>query len=123
MIRKLIYPVIIAALAAALLVSALDAPPSTVDLDADIAALKNRISEATKRRDEFSGGLLKSLIDVRIEILSSTQAMLEAKRASILQRVSLTFHIDGSEFKSTKSLSDIQADIASAQKRVAAAEA
>lgn len=123
MVGKLVSACVIAALAAALFLSVVDSPPTTVDLDADIAKLQSQISDARKKSDSFAGGLLKALVDVRIEILSSTEAMLEAKRASILRRINLSFHIDGSEFKPATNLEDIQADISAAQKRVALAEA
>jgi hypothetical protein len=123
MIAKLISVSIIAALSAALFILVVESSPTTVELDADIAALQNKISDAKKKSDAFSGGLIKSLVEVRIEILASTEAMLAAKKESIVRRLNLQFQINGSEFKSTSDLESIRADIAAAQGRVAAAEA
>lgn len=123
MLGKLIFAGVTAALSAALFVLIAESSPTTAELDADLAVIQREISQAKTRSDAFAGGLIKSLIEVRIEILSSTQALLEAKRASILRRVNLSFHIDGSEFKSKATPEAIQVDLAVAQKRAAAAEA
>lgn len=123
MIGKLVSACVIAALSAALFILVVDSSPTTANLDIDIADVQSKISDAKKKSDAFNGGLIKSLIEVRIEILSSTEAMLAAKRASILRRLNLSFHIDGTEFKSTANLENIQEDIAAAKKRVAVAEA
>ena len=123
MFGKVIAPIIIAALASALIVMAMDLPPTTKELDHDISDLRAKISEAEQQSALYKGGFIKSLIDVRVEILSSTEAMLIAKRSSILRRIDLSFRIDGSEFKSTTNLNEICADIDAAKKRVAKARA
>jgi hypothetical protein len=66
--------------------------------------------------------LLKSFIDVRVEILRSTEAMLMAKRASLLRRIELVYVVDGKHFLPAK-LSDIEADINDAKSRINTAEA
>ena len=122
MFGKAITISIIAALAAGLIALALDLPPTTKELDRDILDLHTKISDAKKQSALYQGGLIKSLIEVRVEILSSTEAMLMAKRSSILRRVNLSFRIDGSEFKSKANLGGIRTDIDAAQKRAAKAK-
>lgn len=122
MFGKVIAPAVIAALVAGLIVLAMDLPPTTKELDQDIADLRAKISDAREQSALYQGGLIKSLIDVRVEILSSTEAMLLAKRSSILRRINLSFQIDGSEFKPAANLDSIRSDIDAAQKRAATAK-
>jgi hypothetical protein len=91
--------------------------PSTQTLDSDLANIRREVIEAQADSAKYSGGLLKSFIDVRVEILRSTEAMLMAKRASLLRRIELVYVVDGKHFLPAK-LSDIEADISDAKTRL-----
>jgi hypothetical protein len=99
--------------------------PSTDDLDRDIASIKAEIASAKDESGKYSGGLLKGLIDTRTEMLSLTQAMLDAKRKSIVRRVNLRFEIEGRSAapSAASDLTKIENDMSEARNRISAAEA
>ena len=99
--------------------------PSTDDLDRDIASIRAEITSATDESGKYSGGLLKGLIDTRTEMLRLTEAMLDAKRKSILRRVNLRFEIEGHSVapSAASDLAKIESDLSEARNRIAAAEA
>lgn len=99
--------------------------PSTDDLDRDIASIRAEITSATNESGKYSGGLLKGLIDTRAEMLRLTEAMLDAKRKSILRRVNLRFEIEGHSLvpAAASDLAKIKNDMSEARSRVTAAEA
>jgi hypothetical protein len=95
--------------------------PSTKTLDADLITIRKDVVDAQSESAKYSGGLLKSFIEVRVEILRSTEAMLVAKRTSLLRRIDLAYVVDGKHVPPAK-LSDIEIDIVDAKKRIGAAE-
>jgi hypothetical protein len=99
--------------------------PSTYDLDRDIASIKAEIVSASGESDKYTGGLLKGLIDTRVEILRLTDAMLNAKRKSIFRRINLQFQIEGRGIASSKAsdLAKLENDMSDARSRILAAEA
>jgi hypothetical protein len=99
--------------------------PSTSAIDQDIAGVQREIADATTERDKYSGGLITVLIDVRSNILKSTESMLEAKRLSWLRRVDMVFTVDGRavEPQPQQSLDAIEKDIQETDQRIAKAEA
>lgn len=99
----------------------LTSDPSTQALDADLATIRKDVIEAKADDAKYSGGLLKSIIEVRVEVLRSTEAMLMAKRASLFRRINLEYVVDGKHVPPAK-LSDIEGDISEAKNRIRAAE-
>jgi hypothetical protein len=95
--------------------------PSTQNLDADLATIHQDVTEAQAESAKYSGGLLKSFIEVRVEVLRSTEAMLMAKRAALLRRINLVYLVDGKHVPPAK-VSDIEVDISDAKNRISAAE-
>jgi hypothetical protein len=98
--------------------------PSTVTLDQDIASIRAEVNVATADSAKYTGGLIKNLIDIRAEVLRTTEAMLNAKRISTLRRIDMQFFVDGHTIKpaSESELSKIRNDIAEAGRRISAAE-
>ncbi|QCJ00589.1 hypothetical protein [Agrobacterium larrymoorei] len=58
------------------LISYAGSDPSTEDLDRDLVNIANEISTAEAQKARYDGGAISSLIDVRIETLKVTAAML-----------------------------------------------
>jgi hypothetical protein len=90
----------------------LHSEPSTSVIDQDIAKIQSEIEDATTERDKQSGGLVVGLIEVRSNLLKTTQSMLQAKRLSWLRRVNMTFTVEGrpAEPQSQQSLDAIKKD-------------
>lgn len=99
----------------------LTSDPSTQSLDADLTNIRKDISDAKAESAKYSGGPIKNFIDLRVEILRSTEAMLMAKRASMLRRIDLVYVVDGKHASQAK-LSDIEVEISDAKTRISAAE-
>ena len=69
--------------------------PSTDEINSDINNVNEQILEAKKESDLFKGGLIKNMIDLRIEVLKNTKAMLEQKMKGINRYISIKYKIDG----------------------------
>src|SRR5271165_1233473 len=87
--------------------------PSTEALDADLKAIQADIKSASDESASYNGGLIKFMIEMRKQILRTTEAMLESKRTSILRRVDLKYEIGGRAMaiKDEVGLKVIQQDI------------
>jgi hypothetical protein len=103
----------------------LETPPSTQDLDSDIAEIRQRMKQVTDLRQKYEGGAIKVLMDLNHEILSTTEAMLLQKRAATLRHVNLDYRINGRpiEVATAEALKAIEDDRADAQKKAEAAQA
>jgi hypothetical protein len=75
----------------ALVLSACAPSADTSELDADIAALKDRLSETETERSQYSGGAILSLIEARRQYQLATLAALEMKRKSLVHFITLNF--------------------------------
>lgn len=71
----------------------LEADPDTAQLDQDLASIRASIARAEGESDKYEAGVLKSLIEMDREVLFITRDMLEAKKLSVLRRVSLNYTI------------------------------
>lgn len=89
--------------------------PSTADLDQDLVNIANEISTAEAQKARYDGGVITSLIDVRIETLKVTAAMLEQKRLSFLRRIDLNYTLNGKLHQpDERRIAAIGADLAAA---------
>jgi hypothetical protein len=107
--------------ALALISVLLTSDPSTQTLDTDLASIRRDVIEAQTESAKYQGGLLKGVIELRAGVLRSTEAMLMAKRASVLRRINLDYVVDGKHVTPVK-LSDIEADISNEKSRITVAE-
>ncbi|MGE0063838.1 MAG: hypothetical protein AB7T86_17380 [Xanthobacteraceae bacterium] len=98
-----------------------DGDPNTATLDADIANTRREIQSAEEESAKYSGGLIKTYIDLRLQILHLTEAMLATKRTSTLRRITLTYAVDREATRPNSDLSAIKADILAQQRKVAEA--
>ena len=100
------------------------APPSTLEIDADLAAVDAQISTSIKDSSRYQGGVLKSVVDMRTEVLRTTRAFLDMKRTALLRRVNLDYRIDGSAVQpDPDGDAALDRDIASANSDLAASKA
>jgi len=84
--------------------------PSTEVLDADVALINQQIDEARTHAASYGAGALQTTINMRIEILQVTAALLAQKRESLLRRVDLVYSIDGEKrLPDQQVISDLEA--------------
>ncbi|SRR5579885_978921 len=93
--------------------------PPTEILDSDLANIRREIASAETESAKYQGGLIKSFIDLRIQTLRLSDAMLSAKRLSVLRRVNLNYIVDSQPIRPTSDLTEIERDIAQQKMRVA----
>jgi hypothetical protein len=87
--------------------------PSTEALDADLSAIQANIKSASDESARYGGGLIKIMIEMRKQILRTTEAMLESKRTSIIRRIDLKYQVSGKAIDNTDDvvLKGIEQDI------------
>jgi hypothetical protein len=98
MLRKLgpaIAALLILAFGAAALLNYAHTEPSTEALDADLKVIRADIKSASNESAIYNGGLIKIMIEMRKQIMQTTEAMLESKRASVLRRIDLEYQVGG----------------------------
>jgi hypothetical protein len=64
----------------------------------EIAGLEQTIVKARAESGQYSGGLIKALLDSRIQILENTKAMLEQRLAAGNYGVKISYKVDGKEY-------------------------
>jgi hypothetical protein len=103
---------------------------SDTSLLADIAAVQAAIRSAEEEDQKFSGGLVKSLISLRLATLRQTLALLDQRARASAARTTLQYTIDGKQFALPsdapeqiaaveKELADISAKVAKQEAEVA----
>jgi hypothetical protein len=80
-------------------------------LKADIANVQSQIQAAVTEDGLYSGGLVKSLIAVRLAILRQTAAMLEQKATPMRLGVSPAYKVDGKVFTLPATASQLRAEV------------
>lgn len=71
------------------------AEPSTGALDTDIAKVRVEVKAADDDAAQYNGGMIRVVIEMRRQVLLTTQAMLEQKRHAFLRRIDLRYSVDG----------------------------
>lgn len=101
------------------------AEPSTVALDADLAAVRSAAQAAEREFSLYQGGALKALIDLRKEIYRTTEAMLVQKREAWLRRIDLGYTAEGRPLGAANAdkVAAITSDIQKANAKLASDEA
>ena len=94
--------------------------PSTKDLDSDIAAVRSQITGAEADAAKYEGGLLRAMIDLRLEVLRTTESMLQQKRTSLIHEIELKYACPVTA--SQEKLDAMTSDIAAAQTKLEADE-
>jgi hypothetical protein len=96
-----------------------------VDIGAELASLTTAIAAATEEEAKYSGGLIKSLLAVRLATLRQTQAMLAQRAAATDFNVALRYTVDGRPFAvpAGLTLAEVEGELTVAAGKVAAQEA
>lgn len=64
----------------------------------EIAALEQGVVKARAESGQYSGGLIKALLDSRIQIIENTKAMVEQRLAAGNYGVKIIYKVDGKEY-------------------------
>jgi len=64
----------------------------------EIAGLEQQIKDTRIESEKYAGGLIKVLLDSRIQILEHTKAMLEQRLAAGNYRVKINYTVEGKEY-------------------------
>lgn len=81
--------------------------PSTEDIESDLSLLDKEIIEATTTVQDYSGGLLSVLANVRLETLQSTKAMLDQKKTGLKRYIPISYSIDGKKYSPPENKNDL----------------
>jgi hypothetical protein len=99
----------------------------TAALRADVAALQEQIKVAEAENAKYTGGLVKSLIASRLEILRQTEAMLQQRLKASTYGISLRYMVDGKPFLPSDSTNEllraVEQEIADNQVKITRQEA
>lgn len=87
--------------------------PKTEALSEDLREVRKQIKGAEDEAQRYSGGAIKTFIDLRTEILKNTAAMLDQKRLALVHFINIDYAVDGKspEPFSQEQLSRIKKDI------------
>ncbi|MFX0208653.1 MAG: hypothetical protein ACFFDT_21915 [Candidatus Hodarchaeota archaeon] len=69
-----------------------------VPLQNEIATLEQKIKETRNESEKYTGGLIKALLDSRIQILEHTKAMLEQRLTAGNYKVKINYTFEGKEY-------------------------
>lgn len=72
--------------------------PSSEEIKTDIALLDKDIEATSRTVQNYSGGLLAILANVRLETLKSTKSMLEQKKSGIKRFIPVSYSVDGKKY-------------------------
>lgn len=116
----LVSTVIVTFCATTALLFYLQASPSTDELDADLSTVRSQLEAAEADVAKYSGGLLLANIELRREVLKTTEAILQQKRSSVLRRVDLRYTVVATPITPSQArLDEIAGEIAKAEAKLA----
>jgi len=100
--------------------------PSTDEINGDITTLEAEIKDANDTVQQYSGGLLAVLANVRLETLKSTKSMLEQKKKGFQRYILLKYTFDGKEYTPPANkdalLLELNSDLENLQKELSIAQ-
>ena len=96
-------------------------PQSTTELDKDIATLEDNIKNDMGDYNK-SGGLVRSLIAIRLNINKNTKAMLEQKKIGLNRFININYGVEGKPYQITgdvtKTLQDLENQITQEERKL-----
>jgi len=114
MYRPFIISLLIAVVGLLLLLvlAVFDPSPDTKSLNSDLMQVKTQIEDAHRQDEKYSGGAIKALIQLRLNTLQQTEALLEQKKSALLRRVWMNYTVDSHPIAvaSKADLDDISAE-------------
>ena len=81
--------------------------PSTDKIDKDIATIESEIKEAKGVIEKYSGGLLKKMAQIRLEVLKSTKTMLNQKKIGLNRYIPISYSINGKKYTPPNNKSEL----------------
>lgn len=97
--------------------------PNDAQLDADLADLRRQISAALDDEKEYPGGIINHYIKLRIQILKSTESMIQQKRLAALRGITMVYRDDLPRLPTDLAAGEAhERDLAKAQDDLRAAE-
>lgn len=100
--------------------------PLSEEIDGDLQAVGAEINDARQTVQEYSGGLLAILANVRLETLKTTKSMLEQKTYGFRRYIPISYSIDGKGYNPPENknalLKDLDNDLNDLQKDLSMAE-
>ena len=91
------------------------------ELQAELKAVRAEVSLAEKKSVALTGGLLKALVDVRLEVLKTNEALLQQRIHAVESGGRITTSISGSE-PDLKLAQSLEADIRQQQEQLKTAQ-
>lgn len=95
-------------------------------LETDIGVVSSQIREAEKENTCYSGGLVKTLIVLRLQILKNTKAMLEQRKYALIHAIPVHYTYKDEVYVPTPAdsatIQSIESDIQDQEKRLVKAE-
>ena len=100
---------------------------STEKLNEDLKTVNVAIEKTKNESAQYIGGLIKTLIDLRLETLKNTEAMLEQKKKGLNRFITIKYTIEGEPYKRPedfiKQMEQIQLDIAELKQNISETQA
>lgn len=100
--------------------------PSTTEIDKDIESISSEIKQAREESNKYESGLVKVFIEIRIQVLENTKAMLLQKRTGLSRFINIKYLVDGKSFdkpaNSQELIKQIDEDISQYQTKLMEAE-
>jgi hypothetical protein len=98
--------------------------PSSEALDGDLREIQAAIQAADLDASQYKGGIILNQIQLRKNILLSTEAMLNHKRKSILRKIDLIYVIESNKYSpaSIEQLAAIEQDMILIQEKIKKAQ-
>jgi hypothetical protein len=98
----------------------IDAAPNTQELETDLGYVRDDIKQAVADDNKYAGGMIKSMIELRLQILKQTEAMLIQRKLSLVRRIAVSYLVDGHALAPVTDgdLNDIISDLEQAQRRL-----
>lgn len=106
-------------------IALVSAEPTDAMLDADLATVRSEIAAAEADATAYSGGLILAQIELRLQTLRTTEAMLDQKRRSWFRGIDLIYRVDGREHPPTTAndLATIEDELRTLSGEIARSEA
>ena len=100
-------------------------PEQSAVLDAAITDIDAEIASAEQESALYAGGLLKTVVELRIATLRHTRSMLDQRKLANTYGVAVTYTVDGSSFtpSTTDQITALEAEIAELEQTIVAQQA